>query len=109
VPHLDCAQTRSMNPLKVLVYCSVGTPVVSANVRNLGDFEKFVYMADCREEFLRMVEHAMKRGRMRNHEALNACLKRNSWEARVDRIVHDVIEAFGYPSSLQSEVWDAPI
>jgi len=33
VPHIDCAQTRSMNPLKVLVYCSVGTPVVSTNVR----------------------------------------------------------------------------
>ena len=93
VPHLDCAQTRSMNPLKVLVYCSVGVPVVSANVRNLGDFEEFVYKADSREEFLRMVEHAIQEGRVRNQESLNNCLKRNSWTERVEAITSDVVNA----------------
>lgn len=81
-----------MNPLKVLVYCSLGVPVVSANVQNLGDFENFVYMADSHQAFLEQVENAIRVGGPRNQELLDNCLVRNSWESRVAEIIGTLLE-----------------
>jgi glycosyltransferase involved in cell wall biosynthesis len=98
VPHRDTAQTRSMNPLKVLVYCSVGVPVVSTKIRNLGDFERFVYVADTQEDFLAKVDHAVGTGQLRNHDVLDACLEENSWESRVDNILSCLQRILDRPS-----------
>jgi glycosyltransferase involved in cell wall biosynthesis len=98
VPHRDTEQTRSMNPLKVLVYCSLGVPVVSANVQNLGDFENFVYMADSHQAFLEQVENAIRAGGARDQDLLEDCLEHNSWEARVNDIIARLLELSGSPS-----------
>jgi hypothetical protein len=40
-----------------------------------------------------LVESAIRKGRVRNRESLDACLQRNSWQTRVEEIVGYVIKA----------------
>jgi len=55
-----------------------------------------------------MVEHAVQEGRVRNHEFLDACLKRNSWEARANVILNDVRDSLNRPQKNRSEGRENP-
>ena len=46
IPHLDNEMSRSMNPLKAYVYCSLGVPIVSSPVANLDQLAEFITFAD---------------------------------------------------------------
>ena len=93
IPHLDNEMTRSMNPLKAFVYCSLGVPIVSTPVANIGEMAEFITIADGLEEFLRAIEGALGTGR----QVLDADrLRPHSWDDRVERVlalVDDVVDA----------------
>jgi glycosyltransferase involved in cell wall biosynthesis len=80
VPHVDSDMTRSMSPLKAYVYCSLGVPVVSTPVANLGELSDLIVVARGAQEFVSAIEAALRVPRSRpNIDALRP----HSWEARV--------------------------
>ena len=92
VPHQDTAQTRAMNPLKVLAYAADSVPVVSTQVANLGEFRPFMRVASTHEDFLAGVDEVVD-GRFRlDEKALRAVADRNSWDRRVDQILATIGE-----------------
>ena len=90
VPHLDTAQTRSMHPLKVLVYAAVGVPIVSTKVQNLGDFAPFIEVADSYEAFLDAVDGVLNGSRRLDENALAALVQEHSWDQRVTSMLSQV-------------------
>ena len=93
IPHLDNDMTQSMNPLKAYVYCSLGVPVVSTPVANLGELAEYMTIAEGSEQFLVAIDAALAAG----HRAPDiAALRPLSWVARVERVlelVDDVVSA----------------
>ncbi len=88
IPHLDNRMTRSMNPLKLFVYCSLDVPVVATKIGNLGDLRDLVHLAGTHGEFIRKIENILAGTvhKMSSTERMKILLE-NSWERRVERIV----------------------
>jgi len=84
IPHLDNEMTRSMNPLKAYVYCSLGVPIVSTRIANLDDLSAFVTMADDAPGFIAAIERALQSGRT---EPNTTSLSPHSWDTRVERVL----------------------
>src|SRR5262249_20657506 len=63
IPHLDNKMSRSMNPLKAYVYCSLGVPIVSSPVANLDQLAEFITFADGPDEFIKAIEAALRADR----------------------------------------------
>ena len=87
VPHLDTDQTRSMHPLKVLVYAACGVPIVSTRIENLGDFEPFIRVCEDAEDFLRGVDDAVAGAFRVNVDELAAVVARHSWDQRAGDVM----------------------
>lgn len=83
LPHLDTDQTRSMHPLKMLVYAAVGVPIISTEVENLGDFASFIEIANSHDAFIKAVDASVTGMPERKAQALAAHVRQNSWEERV--------------------------
>jgi glycosyltransferase involved in cell wall biosynthesis len=84
IPHLDNEMSRSMNPLKAYVYCSLGVPIVSSPVANLDQLAEFITFADGPEEFIRAIEVALREGRRApDRDALLP----HSWDVRVEQVL----------------------
>ena len=93
IPHLDNEMTRSMNPLKAFVYCSLGVPIVSTPVANLAEMQSFLTIAEGPAEFLVAIEKALLAPRdLPDRDALLP----HSWPVRIERalqLVDDVASA----------------
>ena len=87
IPHLDTDQTRSMHPLKMLVYASQGIPIVSTQIHNLGEFEPFIHVASDHNAFIRAVDEVIDGHRKLDEQALRGVVERNSWDRRIDVIM----------------------
>jgi len=85
VPHLDDAMTRSMNPLKAYVFCSLGIPVVSTPVANLDDLAGLLTVAGTPDGFVAAVEAALTAPRP--PAAARERLRAHSWEARATGVL----------------------
>ena len=84
IPHLDNEMTRSMNPLKAFVYCSLGVPIVSTAVANLDELAEYLTIAEGTEGFVTAIEGALTSGR--RHPDPDA-LRPHSWEVRVEQVL----------------------
>ena len=92
IPHLDNELTRSMNPLKLYVYFSLLVPVVTTEIKNIGDFSEFVRVARSPQEFVRTIEECLCNDPLENElPRLRELLKENSWPERV-KYVLELIE-----------------
>ena len=87
LPHLDTEQTRSMHPLKMLVYAAASVPIVSTQIENLGEFEPFISVAGNHAEFLECVDAAVAGTTDVDGEELAEVVARNAWSNRVDDIM----------------------
>lgn len=87
MPHLKNEQTDHMNPLKLYVYTSVGTPTVSSSVANIDDVAPYVHLASDDDDFLRKIDVALQgTGLDALADARKTILERHSWERRVEAI-----------------------
>ena len=84
IPHVDNEMTRSMNPLKAYVYCSLGVPIVSTPIANIGEMAEFITVAEGPAAFALAIEAALAAGR-REPDADR--LRPHSWEERVERVL----------------------
>ncbi len=87
LPHVDSVKTRSMNPLKLYVYCSLGVPVVATDIRNLDALRSHVSVASSYDAFIIAVDHALKKGKQGIPGDLRECLAENSWPQRVETVM----------------------
>jgi glycosyltransferase involved in cell wall biosynthesis len=84
IPHLDNDMTRSMNPLKAFVYCSLGVPVVSTPVANLDELAGLITVAEGTDGFVAAIDEALRAGRPApDRDALLP----HSWTVRVERVL----------------------
>lgn len=88
IPHLNNELSRSMNPLKTFVYCSMNVPVVSTEIYNLDELLDLIYIAHDKHEFIEKIELALskKKSEGLNEEHINL-LKKNCWEERVAQVL----------------------
>jgi glycosyltransferase involved in cell wall biosynthesis len=87
VPHLDNDMTRAMNPLKAYLYCSLGVPVVSTDIANLGGLRQFITVTSGADEFVAALDDAIDPGRRGIPGNLDAFLRDSSWERRAEHIL----------------------
>lgn len=85
IPFVKNNLTEGIYPLKINEYLGSGRAVVTTNFsEDISDFKDQVYVANNHEEFLQMVERAVKEN---SFDKVNARLKSaetNSWEHRVE-------------------------
>ena len=84
IPHLDNEMSRSMNPLKAYVYCSLGVPIVSTPVANLDQLAAFITFANGTDEFVTAIEHALAKGKTTPDRDT---LLPHSWDVRVEEVL----------------------
>lgn len=106
IPHLNSDQTRSMNPLKLYVYLSLGVPVVSTEIFNLDRSSNVVRIGRTHEEFLAAVAESLEGGQV-EPGVLDAYVKVNNWESRfrshVDELLCPVRDSRILATRTQSE------
>jgi len=90
IPHRDTEQTRSMNPLKLYVYCALGVPVVSTRVANLGALAEHIRIADDTSAFIHAIRDALAQGKPPIPSDLRHTLEANAWPKRVDHIIRRI-------------------
>lgn len=95
LPHLDTDQTRSMHPLKMLVYAAVGVPTISTQVQNLGDFAPFIEVAESHDAFIEAVDAVVIGENKHDAGSLPALVRENSWEGRVTAMLAAVQVSLG--------------
>lgn len=89
IPHTNDELTKSMNPLKLFVYCSRGVPVVTSNIANIGELRDLVLVAEDHEDFINKVELALaisNKSPSLNSKA-RALLERNTWSQRTKHLM----------------------
>lgn len=99
IPHLDSRQTRSMNPLKLYVFCALNVPVVTTNIENIDEFRLFVSVADSHADFVTCIENALESPKNKISREMQLCLEENTWDKRVEPILEMLA---GQMPSLQS-------
>ena len=88
IPHADNPLTRTMSPLKVYVYLSLGLPVVSTRVANMEQFGECVRIAKCPRDFVRAIEECLgSDSGVERMDDLRDFLRCNSWDVRVQKIL----------------------
>lgn len=84
IPHVDNEMTRSMNPLKAYVYCSLGVPVVSTPIANIHEMSELIAVAEGAQQFVAAIDTALAAGHRTPDEA---ALRPHSWDARVEQVL----------------------
>lgn len=105
IPHVDNRMTRSMNPLKAYVYCSVGVPVVATPVENLGELGDLITVAEGADEFVAAIESALSSGR-RPPDVEQ--LRPHSWPARVEQVLRIIDDTCAVPEEQHPAGGDRP-
>ena len=102
IPHLDTEQTRSMHPLKMLVYASQEVPIVSTQIHNLGEFEPYIHVAKDHDSFIQAIDEIVSGHRKQDKRSLRNVVERNSWNRRVDDIMDLLANNSRGPRTLRS-------
>jgi glycosyltransferase involved in cell wall biosynthesis len=100
IPHLDNEMSRSMNPLKAYVYCSLGVPIVSSPVANLDQLSDFISVASNVAEYIAAIEAALQAGRVAPDRDT---LYPHSWNVRIERALELLDEAVEHRRSAQPQ------
>jgi len=94
IPHLDNPHTAGNNPLKLYDYLTTGRPIVATQVAGTAGFADVVSLAADREEFIRAVEEAVRRGEPDDMPARRrARAAENTWAARARQVEAALVAA----------------
>lgn len=87
MPHLVTPLTQTMNPLKLYVYLAQRIPVVTTPTPNTEDLSEFVMTASGADAFIDRIGTVLSGGRKPDWSRLDEALARDSWQARVEKIM----------------------
>lgn len=93
IPHVKNKFTVSMNPLKVYEYLAAGKPVVSTCKESMEVLSDLVYFADNTEQFVDLVNVALRNGKKASDQAHDKFLKYVDWDYRIEEMMN-AIESF---------------
>ncbi|MEW5895890.1 MAG: glycosyltransferase family 9 protein [Candidatus Omnitrophota bacterium] len=99
IPYHRDELTLSSSPVKAYEYLASGRPVVSTLLDGLAECRDVIKMATTHEEFLALVESALKDDTEDERLKRLAKAKENSWEERTDFLETLLIETFERKSS----------
>lgn len=85
IPFVLNELTRNVNPIKLREYFSAGLPVVSTDIPEVRLYEEAL-VGKTREEFLSLVEHALKTDSPEAQSRRSEAMKQETWEAKVEAI-----------------------
>lgn len=86
IPFILNELTRNVNPIKLREYLAAGSPVVSSRLPEIERYQKAVYIADNKQDFLRKLEVAVaEQGPISRKERLDF-VKNESWQSRLEQI-----------------------
>lgn len=94
IPHKIDDFTASMNPLKLYEYLAAGKVVVTTDVAGTANISQYVYSANDKDTFVKLLEKAIsvsKSGNIEVEEVVNSIPDDCCWTSRVDTI----LELFG--------------
>ncbi|KAB0662106.1 glycosyltransferase family 4 protein [Burkholderia diffusa] len=92
IPHLNLEMTQHMNPLKLYVYLSWKVPVVSTEIFNIDRSAGLVRVADSHESFLANISDVLA-SNVDSSSDMIEYVSRNSWEARFEAHVSELISS----------------
>lgn len=75
-------------PLKLHEYLAVGKPVVGTNLEVLREFRTVVAVAETADDWVQAISAAINAGGTGTMQERQAVARQNSWESRVDSLVH---------------------
>lgn len=87
IPYRDNRQVRNANPLKLREYLATGKPVVSTGNPEIRKFERWVRIAECREDFMNALEDALRNDSPGAARERMAAVADQTWDHRVDTVL----------------------
>lgn len=94
IPYACNELTKGIYPLKINEYLAAGIPTVSTNFSNdISSFKEVIYLADTDEQFVDLLELALKENPAIKLEQRMRHAYENSWRARVEKL-ESLIEDF---------------
>lgn len=86
MPWLRNEWIEKCNPIKLREYLALGFPIVSIQFPELADYEKHVYVAADREEFIRQLYAALDEHSAEKNMARRKSVQDESWDSQTDRV-----------------------
>jgi teichuronic acid biosynthesis glycosyltransferase TuaH len=90
IPHAVTPFTHSLDPIKAYEYLAAGKPIVAVAVRGLEPLRDFIALAADRDDYLRLLRHAVEHGPVRPPEILKQEGRRHAWSARARDILDHI-------------------
>lgn len=97
IPHNVGALENEGDPIKIYEYLASGKPVVTTNIAGVNIFEKYITVANNKEEFLNGIIYWYKRANKDKNlpDMLRAKVgKTHSWNMKADFILNEILEKF---------------
>ncbi len=79
--------TKAVNPLKFLEYMALGIPVVSTSLPELAKYSDYLYLAGNKDEFVNLIDLAMRSDSFEKREARINLARENSWDSRARHLI----------------------
>lgn len=87
--------TEAVDPVKLYEYFSLGKPVVSRDLHEIGKYRDYVYLFDTKEDFIKSVEKALDEKDIEIKEKRRKLASTNTWEERIKSIDSKIREKYG--------------
>jgi polysaccharide pyruvyl transferase CsaB len=87
IPFLVNPITEATDPVKLYEFFSAGKPVVSVNLNEVNLYKEFLYLSKSREEFVDLLDKAVKEDNSELREKRIIVAKNNSWSSRYSAIM----------------------
>ena len=90
-PQLINTITHGNYPLKIDEYLAMGKPVVATRTNTMGLFEKYTYLAEKPEDYIHLIETALKEDDRDRQNRRIAFAQSHSWENSVSALYSTII------------------
>ena len=94
MPHIDCAYSQSMHPLKLLQYLASGRPVVATCVAGVDDWIEHVRIAADGTGFVRAIEEMLAGDTPDAARRRIEAVRSETWSARVSAMLEPILEGW---------------